>query len=318
MPYAALPDRRMPYDNDGTVVAYGTQSNSGAAVVFGLGLSVYFAQADLAELNDGDYADLPAGNAQTQIADGGGAGGGRQRPLWAFFPEQREVTAQYLGWQYDTTTPGSGVGTMQGSNDTTNGVDGTWETATYPAGGGSSGASLDGWRVYIKAISFTGGKRTIRLCLDWLVVGGFGSTTTWLKAWHLYGEKVAGQTPHDLVYIDHDTTPGAEYTAPEDFGDRPLGTSVVRQFRVKNTSATRTAANINIQCNDSDFTISTSAAGPWVVTINIASLGPGAESATMYIRNTTPAAGNLLGPRFARLVMIAEQDGVPGSNFYAP
>lgn len=39
-----------------------------------------------------------------------------------------------------------------------------------------------------------------------------------------------------------------------------------------------------------------------VATINIASLAAGAESATMYIRNTTPAIGSLLGPRFNRIV----------------
>ncbi len=96
---------------------------------------------------------------------------------------------------------------------------------------------------------------------------------------HVYGEKTAGQTPDDVIYIDHDTTPGVEYASPEDFGDQPLGTTVVRQFRLKNTSATKTAN-----------------------TINIASLGAGAQSATMYVRCTTPAPGNPLGPRFARIV----------------
>ena len=71
-----------------------------------------------------------------------------------------------------------------------------------------------------------------------------------LCATHLYGEKIAGQTPDDIIYINHDDTPGAEFTAPEDFGDQPLGTTVVRQFRVKNASATKTANTINIQCND--------------------------------------------------------------------
>ena len=50
-----------------------------------------------------------------------------------------------------------------------------------------------------------------------------------------------GQTPDDIIYINHDDTPGVEYAAPEDFGDQPLGTTVVRQFRLKNASATKTA-----------------------------------------------------------------------------
>ena len=118
---------------------------------------------------------------------------------------------------------------------------------------------------------------------------------------HLYGEKAAGQTPDDIIYINHDDTPGVEYTSPEDFGDQPLGTTVVRQFRVKNASSTKTANTINIQCNDSDFAISEDGSN-WVVTINIASLAAGAESSTLYVRCTTPSVGGLLGPRFARLV----------------
>ena len=156
--------------------------------------------------------------------------------------------------------------------------------------------SPDNWRTNITAVSFTGGKQTIRIYYG--IQNTYGTSTLRL---HLYGEKVAGQTPDDVIYIDHDTTPGVEYAAPEDFGDQPLGTTVVRQFRLKNTSATKTANSINVQCNDSDFAISTDGT-TWVVTINIASLGPGAQSATMYVRCTTPAPGNLLGPRFARIV----------------
>jgi hypothetical protein len=90
----------------------------------------------------------------------------------------------------------------------------------------------------------------------------------------------------------------------------------VRQFRIKNVSATRTAASINIQCNDTDFAISTDNVN-WVTTINIASLAPGAESATMYWRCTTPAPGAQLGPRSIPVTVIAEQNGIPGSNFFA-
>ena len=188
------------------------------------------------------------------------------------------------------------VDSLQGSNDTTNGVDGTWETASFPAGNPIGYVTLDAFRSGVKAISFTGGKKTIRFG-----IGGGYVDKFYIYQVHIYGEKVAGQTPDDVIYIDHDTTPGVEYTAPEDFGDQPLGTTVVRQFRLKNTSATKTANSINVQCNDSDFAISTDGT-TWVVTISIASLGPGAQSATMYVRCTTPAPGNLLGPRFARIV----------------
>ncbi len=222
--------------------------------------------------------------------------------LWFFFPEQREVTAFAL-----MRTSGAGNGwadyppAMSGSNDTTNGMDGTWETASFPGGvpGPNNTTVVDYWRSTIKAISFTGGKRTIRT--KWGATGLINVFSDYSLV-HLYGEKVAGQTPDDIIYIDHDTTPGVEFASLEDFGDQPLGTSVIRQFRLKNTSAALTANTINIQCNDTDFTIGETASGPWVATINIASLVPGAQSATLYTRCTTPAPGSVLGPRFNRIV----------------
>jgi len=276
MPYNALPDRRMPYDNDGTVIGAG---NTTAGVYY------WYTGGEALELNDNDYTAVPP----VSITNGG---------IFLFFPEQREVSAYYMvsmisnAWGYDQ--PGKSI---SASNDTTNGLDGTFETASLP--GGQPGYVTDySWREAIKAVSFTGAKRFIR-CLGGNA--GIGTQIHYPNILHVYGEKAAGQTPDDVVYIDHDTTPGVEYTAPEDFGDQPLGTTVVRQFRVKNVSATKTASTINVQCNDSDFAISTDGV-TWVVTINIASLGPGAQSATMYVRCTTPAPGNLLGPRFARIV----------------
>lgn len=265
MPYTALPDRRLSYDNDGTVLYQGDEVNGVVSLVSG---------AVAAEWQDTDYVPAGASNQPT---------------VWLFFPEQREVTGIYANQQADNGT----VSTVKGSNDTTNGLDGTWETATLPSGAPPYTNAFS-WRESIKPVSFTGAKATVRMTLS---LGGARVMTIF----HLYGEKAAGQTPDDIIFIDHDTTPGAEYTAPEDFGDRPLGTSVTRQFRVKNASATLTANTINLQCNDADFAISTDGT-TWVVTIDIASLAAGAESATMWIRNTTPDPGNLLGPRFARIV----------------
>jgi len=305
--YTALPDRRMPYDNDGTVVAYGDRLTATVDQAIAVGLSGYLTSGDRAQLNDVDLDSL------TQLLDFGWSDG-VARVLWWFFPETREVTAFAVGSNsaYDNAgylvASGPAVQSpslqrIDGSANSTNGVDGTWETASLPSGSavGFHGNALDKWRSSIGAICFTGAKRVIRFAF--LHGGGLGGGSTAITLAHIYGEKAAGQTPDDLIFIDHDTTPGAEYAAPEDFGDRPLGTSVVRQFRVKNASATLTANTINLQCNDADFAISTDNS-TWVATINIASLAAGAESATMYVRNTTPAAGNALGPRFARIVAI--------------
>jgi hypothetical protein len=283
MPYTAFSDRRMPWDNDGTVLLlYDDYPLIGANQAYPSG-------ANCLALNG--YTGPNVGHDGTTMS-------------WPthvlFFPEQREVTAMWYSASAGIAS-GISVQDVKGSNDTVNGVDGTWETASYTPPAGVRHApmiSWDQWRSEIFPISFTGGKRTIRLRTHAVNPGGGGNQLSFL---HVYGEKVAGQTPDDVIYINHDDTPGVEYTAPEDFGDQPLGTTVVRQFRVKNASATKTANTVNIQCNDSDFAISTDNVN-WVATINIASLAAGAQSATMYVRCTTPAAGNALGPRFARII----------------
>lgn len=288
MPYPALPDRRMPYDNDGTVAYQGGTGQGSFANWCAAGPQSVIAGSTLIEMNDQDSAD-PGLLASENSFQG----------LFFFFPELREVTAFAYLLQSNANYE---QGALQGSVDSTNGMDGTWETASLGSGFSYVWANiyqLDGWRAQIKPISFTGGKKALRLAV--MHRGSFSQGRQ--IGIHWYGEKVAGQTPDDIVFIDHDTTPGAEYTADEDFGDRPLATSVVRQFRVKNVSATKTANNINLQCNDSDFAIS-SDNSTWVVTINLASLAAGAESATLYVRNTTPGAGGQLGPRAARIVGI--------------
>lgn len=293
MSYPALPDRRLSFDNDGTVLASRGYNTSGGGVAYGL--QNYLSGSDRILLNGISFTNLS--DADMNTGSGLAADVDKYMYLWAFFPEQREVTALMMGGNNGSPWVSFVV---QGSNDTTNGVDGTWETASQSGSSGLCNRTLDGWRTGIRSISFTGPKHAIRIVLR--TQSGTQAPHNW-QLLHIYGEKTTGQTPDDLIFIDHDTTPGAEYAAPEDFGDRPLGTSVVRQFRVKNVSPTLTANSINIQCNDSDFAISTDGV-TWVVTINIASLAAGAESATLYIRNTTPDPGAPLGPRFARIVAI--------------
>jgi len=277
MPYTALPDRRMPYDNDGSVVCQGTTTS---------GITEWCSNAVLLTFQGTSFVDNGAAQSNTNTA------------TWAFFPETREVTGHYY-WGEDNFSPQTNkhfVNPIQGSTDSLNGLDGTWETASLPSGQASYVDDYS-WRSGIKPISFTGPKRVVRFV--WTNTGG--GRPKWTGLLHIYGEKAAGQTPDDVIYINHDDTPGVEYTACEDFGDQPLGTTVVRQFRVKNTSASKTANTINIQCNDADFAISSDGTN-WVTTINIASLAAGAESATMYVRCTTPAVGTAIGPRFNRII----------------
>lgn len=283
MAYPALPDHRMNYDNDGTLVYRGSLASGAVAAATD---PQKLAMQDISYATEG-IAMGATGSADTSYA-------------FLFFPEQREVTGFYAY----TNSLNVVDWVVLGSNDTGNGLDGTWETASLPSGGNFAKTNDHDWRSKIRPISFTGPKKNIR-------VGYAHSGSPFynggnITAMHIYGEAAAGQMAHDLVFINHDDTPGVAFTAAEDFGDQPLGTTVVRQFRVKNTSATRTATNVNIQCNAADFAIGTSASGPWVVTINLASLGPGAESPTYYIRCTTPAPGATLKPNAERILVTTD------------
>jgi hypothetical protein len=293
MAYTALPDMRMPYDNDGTVVAYGPQSMTGSsAVAFAQGVSSYLTGADLILLNGSSWAVLAANPYVASSYNNV-----QMRPFWWFFPEQREVTGIVFGSPDPNATFSTtrGIYVVQGSNDTTNGADGTWETASLGSTTPDVARSVDGWRAHIYSVSLTGPKRVIRLAL-----ASDSNLSVTPVLLHLYGRKAAGQTPDDILFLDG-LNSYAEFAAPEDFGDVPLATTTVRTFKVKNGSATHTANSINLQCNDADFAISTDNV-TWVATINIASLAAGASSGVMYVRNTSPAIGSPLGPRFARIV----------------
>jgi hypothetical protein len=277
MSYAAVPDRRMPYDNDGTVLV-----TPPAGQPYTVGANTYPTGGQLALLNGTDCL-TPTAYAPLSFFG--------SFAFWLFFPEQREVTGIYVGQSGTVAGPAANV---EGSNDTTNGLDGTWETASAPNPLPSvTAVEIDSWRSGILAVSFTGPKRVIR-------VHGGSTVGSHISVIHVYGSKAAGQTPDDILYLDG-TTAYAEFTSVEDFGDVPLGTTTTRTFKVKNGSATKTANTINIQCNDADFAISSDGV-TWVTTINIASLAAGASSGVLYVRNTTPSPPAALGPRFARIV----------------
>ena len=218
MSYPALPDHRIPYDNDGTLVYLGDS-------VAGAGTAMTDPQKQ--ELQDEDIVAV----ASTAVSPS-------DATIFIFFPEQREFTGCFV---LGTGEPGTQISSIKGSNDTTNGLDGTWEVASLP-GGVPAYVDAFSWRSGIKAVSFTGPKKNIRIARTLASFQGWSWTIC-----HLYGEPAAGQMAHDLIFLDPDLGAGVAFPAPEDYGDQPLGTTVVRPFRIKNTSATKTAPNVNLQ-----------------------------------------------------------------------
>ena len=278
MPYVAINERRIPYDIDGSAVAYRSGfANPGPDVL----LNQY--PTWLSSLQMGQL------NSETRNLNIGSPG----QLMWAFFfflTELTEITAVSFLFSSDSNELSTLL--ILGSSDSTNGIDGTWESGVFSTQ--SSSDRADWWRENVVSLSFSGPVKCIKL--------GLGATTSGRltpKAIHLFGRKAAGQTPDDIVFTD---ASGDILTALVDFGDVPEGTTSYQQIRVKNASATKNANDINLQFNHSDFDFSYSPTGPWVSVIDISSLGPGSLSSVIYVRNHLNPPLLALGPKAARII----------------
>jgi len=269
----------MPYDIDGTIVGYNIGQD------YAQGITSWLTESQLSAINDEGTSTLWKSNE-------GSYGGSIQRCMWFFFPEAREFEA--MNWL------GSWVRSLlrfevQGSNDTTNGMDGTWETAVFPSGTPMGSHTVPSWwRIYVKPISFSTSYKIIRVKFE--ISSSYDGDSYFRKA-HFYGRKAAGETPDDILFCNTDET---EKTALLDWGDRPEGTTEINSFKLKNASTSKMANSVNLQLNHSDFGLSFSENGPWTATLDIASIAPDNLSATIYVRNLLGPPSLILGPKAGR------------------
>lgn len=130
-----------------------------------------------------------------------------------------------------------GVVTVHMSNDTTNGVDGTWTAGTgyTPATAGTQKEwSRNGT---ITAQTFVG-FRWLRLSLAMGTTGSRGVGKTLL-----YGGPAADADSLEFWDAVADTIAAVDLF---EFGDRPRGTAATKQFRIKNLSTILKAVDISI------------------------------------------------------------------------
>ncbi|UWG97400.1 hypothetical protein LPY66_00730 [Dehalobacter sp. DCM] len=282
--YAEVAEHRMPYDIDGTEVGFRSMSDlSTISQIIGNGIASWLDSTAKGNLNKENRSQSwKVGDYRLGSV------------FWFFFPELREVNK--VGFYWSSTTVCSFVShTIQGSADTTNGVDGTWETGVYtiPA----ANTDMDHWRNKIFTLSFSGPVKAIRI--------GFRETSPqfedlYICGVHLYGRKAVGEQVNDVVMTD---ASGVDLTSLIDFGDQPEGTTEIQSFKIKNTSNTKIANNVNIQLNHEDFTISFSQDGPWQSVLDISSIGPGSLSSTIFVRNLLGPPLLTLGPKAARAIV---------------
>lgn len=268
MPYPAVASRRIAYDIDGTVV--GSSTNTTFPQVWEDSISV-------GELN---------GTGNSNVIN-------RRRTVWFFFPEKTEIGAYFAGGIKAYVYSVFKVASIVGSNDTTNGQDGTWETATISNSGVQDPSSIS-WRTSVGIVSFSEPKRCIKLTLS-----DSANDIIW-KTIHFYGRKAYGETPDDILICNTD---GNELTALMDWGDRPEATEQIKSIKLKNASPTKTANGVNLQLNHADFGLSFNVAGSWTATLDIPNIPPNSLSEPIYIKNTVGLPPQILGPKAGRLIV---------------
>ena len=115
MPYPTLPGRKFEYDVGGGSVYYGNDTNE---------ITTALTTEQMAELNNIDNATIvmqKSAYSTTGILT-----------VWVFLPEKYVFAG--LGMLHNVgSLSGAGI-TVAGSADSTNGLDGTWISATLPNG----------------------------------------------------------------------------------------------------------------------------------------------------------------------------------------
>ncbi len=284
MVYSTITSKRIPYDIDGTTVGYyySTQApGSDSLFINGPQHMLTAEQKTILNQNDTGYTITSGYYRKTWC-------------VWFFFPEKREI--EMIAALVSGELPYV-FSSIQGSNDTTNGADGTWETATFPNGVPVISNNYNSWwRLSQKAVSLSTSYQSIRMRLS---TEGSSSCVPELRKIHLYGTKAAGETPDDLVFCETD---GTEITAVNDFQDRPEASTAYDSFKIKNVSPDKTATTVNVNVTHTDFLLSLSETGPWTANVDIASIAPAALTDTIYIKNELGQPPLTLGPKAARVV----------------
>jgi hypothetical protein len=278
--YSDVPDHRMTYDADGSI---------GLRISHTLSSTTTLSGAQMQELNDED-------NGAYAIA---GVGTGAQDlSLCIIFPELRDIT----GYKFEISGQTANSPTLYWSNNTTNGLDGTWTSITAYGQVGFDLAALRSPSTFsvvtgVKGLRFRGSYPN-------------SASAANITCVHLYGER---SSTSDRLEFWHPTDDEKVDPAFFDFGDVYQGQTLVKQFRVKNLSGTLTANTITLSREaNTDNGTQTTVAGlqfsddnaTWGDTESITSLAAGAISSIYYVEYAPTTSANL-GLRWARLKAVA-------------
>lgn len=199
------------------------------------------------------------------------------------------------------------------SEDTTDGLNGTWtrqltETSSEQIGFDSDGQFQDRYRTRIRAFDVAN-VRGIRL--SGISPGPDATEEFKFRRLHVYAN--IPETAGERLMFWHPTLDQSLRAPDMDCGDLQLSQSVTKTFRVKNMSATQTATSIaitrEVATNSGGGTLFTegfkisSDDATYGDTLNIGNLAPGAVSSVLYVRYSTTLL-HPYGPHDPYLVAI--------------
>lgn len=265
--YADVPGTRFAYQADGTFLVY--RNASGGIVDI---------SSVMAEMNDHDDVTALTVGSESSMAAG--------RHITFVFPELRNIDGYYMrGIETNGSFTKEAVET---STDTVDGSGGTWTQVA--ASWTNASAMSPTWRSGITSLSASGIK-ALRFRYTWTTTSS-GRQIDW-KGIHLYGSVAAGQNPNRLRAW-HPTLDQELSAAYFDFGDMSQGTQAVKQFRIKNNSASLTAQDITLSqdnVNGGGMSLQFSTNGTDFSTpLPIGNINADTVSSVLYVRRTVGAA----------------------------
>lgn len=285
--YPDVPGPRMPYDRDGT---------TGLRILPSVGTVSQLTALEMAALNDQSGSQVLGHDVN-----------GLQRGICFIFPEQRDIVGCWVTKRQDSAfsiTPNA----LQSSNDTTNGIDGTWTTVVTPwtaeTTPSTAGATFPVSKPLMRTSILAAVAGPVR-ALRWLgtMVSGATLTDIWGTI-HVYGEPSSGAILHRLR-IWHPTLNQEVDPAHFDWGDVPRGSSATKDFRIKNDSATLVANSVSVSHEvvgsgtDNVGVVPVvpqfllSDGGAFDASLLVGPLAPGAISGVLTVQRTTPVGADL-------------------------
>ncbi len=262
--YPDAPGPRIAYDADGTYVARYRPSTADLVVAD---------DTIRAELNtEGGTSTWSTPSASTTW-----------HFLWVW-PEFRHLYGAFIDFDIPLNASAQ---ELQVSEDTTNGIDGSWDTVASFVRNVHN--AYDDYRDEINVFTALNTKGVRFIVTP-------GTTGAWpMRRAMFYGEIVSGETPQRLRFIDGENNP---FLAPIDYGDVARGSMRDRTFRLENLSPTHTAEDVIVSAealfgsSNAWLSYRIGGSGPFTPTVEIESIGPEATSPLITVRQTIPGAAD--------------------------